>query len=100
MMRWNETKQTWQNGFKNAQIDLAPISTNLIDAVWGEDKPKPKNDPFIFLNQEFTGKSAKEKILSYKGYISDTAGKFDDMGTTSADSANEGFKKRMKMFTA
>lgn len=61
------TKQTWQNGFKNAQIDLAPISTNLIDAVWGEDKPKPKNDPFIFLNQEFTGKSAKEKIEELRG---------------------------------
>ena len=36
--------------------------------------------------------------MSYKGYISDTAEKFDDVGTSSTDSANAGFKKRMKMF--
>ena len=37
--------------------------------------------------------------MSYKGYISDTAEKFDDVGTSSADSDNDGFKKRMKMFS-
>ena len=44
-------------------------------------------------------KSAKEKILSYKGYFPDTAEKFDDVGSDSADSDNEGLKKRQKLFS-
>ena len=43
-------------------------------------------------------KSAKEKILSYKGYFPDTADKFDDVGSASADSDNEGLNKRIKLF--
>ena len=44
-------------------------------------------------------KSAKEKILSYKGYFPDTAEKFDDVGSAAADSDNEGLIKRIKLFS-
>ena len=43
-------------------------------------------------------KSAKEKILSYKGYLLDTAEKFDDVGSSSANSGNDGLVKRIEMF--
>ena len=47
-------------------------------------------------------KSAKEKILSYKGYLSDTAEQFDDVGSETAGtytaSTNTGLVNRIKMF--
>ena len=44
--------------------------------------------------------SSKDNILSFKGYIADKAGKFDDVGnsTDSVESLNDGFVKRMEMF--
>ena len=44
--------------------------------------------------------SSKSNILSFKGYVADTAEKFDDVGDsgTPTPSTNDGFLKRMKMF--
>ena len=104
-------KITKQDGTALTNEKVAPVN-NIFHSLWSKVTVKV-NDVDIgdstsswyaykaYLENHLSySKSAKEKILSYKGYISDTAGKFDDMGTTSADSANEGFKKRMKMFAA
>ena len=43
---------------------------------------------------------SKNNILSFKGYVADTAGKFDDVGNSGATtpSLNDGFVKRKEMF--
>ena len=40
----------------------------------------------------------KENVLAFKGYIKDTPGKFDDIGNNGANSTNDGYLKRQKMF--
>ena len=68
------TEETWKNSLEKTGVKLAPINDNLIDIVWGEDKPPAPCDPFIFLNIEFTGKSAKEKIEELRYDMKNKAG--------------------------
>ena len=102
-------KITKQDGTALTTEKVAPVN-NIFHSLWSKVTVKV-NDVDIgdsttswyaykaYLENHLSySKSAKEKIMSYKGYISDTAEKFDDVGTSSADSANAGFKKRMKMF--
>ena len=60
------TEESWKSSLENTGIDLAPINDNLIDIVWGTDKPSPPCEPFIYLNIDFTGKSAKDKIFELR----------------------------------
>ena len=102
-------KITKQDGTALTTEKVAPVN-NIFHSLWSKVTVKV-NDVDIgdsttswyaykaYLENHLSySKSAKEKIMSYKGYISDTAEKFDDVGTSSTDSANAGFKKRMKMF--
>ena len=102
-------KITKQDGTALTDQKVAPVN-NIFHSIWSKVTVKV-NDVDVgdstsswypykaYLENHLSySKSAKEKIMSYKGYISDTAKKFDDVGTASADSTNDGFNKRMKMF--
>ena len=51
-----------------------------------------------FENHLSYSSASKENILSFKGYIKDTVDKYDDIGSSGAVSANDGYKARQKMF--
>ena len=40
----------------------------------------------------------KENVLAFKGYIKDTPEKYDDIGSDTTNSTNDGYLKRQKMF--
>ena len=44
-----------------------------------------------FENHLSYSKGTKSNLLSYRGYFNDTSEKLDDVGSTSTESANEGF---------
>ena len=41
--------------------NIVDDENNIIDVIWGENKPKYKKDPVIILPVEYTGMSALEK---------------------------------------
>jgi Xaa-Pro aminopeptidase len=43
-------------------IKLVPVSRNLIDRVWGKDRPLPPQDPVVLHPQKYAGRSAPDKI--------------------------------------
>ena len=44
-----------------ADYNVVDDENNIIDVIWGEDKPKYKKDPVIILPVKYTGKSVLEK---------------------------------------
>ena len=44
-----------------ADYNVVDDENNIIDIIWGEDKPKYKKDPVIILPVKYTGKSVLEK---------------------------------------
>ena len=42
--------------------NIVDDENNIIDIIWGENKPKYKKDPVIILPVEYTGKSVLEKF--------------------------------------
>lgn len=41
---------------------LSAITTNLVDIVWGNERPKPPHEPVKSLPIKFSGKESGEKI--------------------------------------
>lgn len=41
---------------------MTGVSENLVDMVWGKDKPPRPNEKAKVLNQEFAGKTFEDKI--------------------------------------
>ena len=88
------------------------ISTvnNIFDSLWSAVKvmvnEKEINDPSsrwyaykAYLEKLLSySKSTKENILNSKGFIQDTAGEYDNVGSESEISSNKGFLDRQKMF--
>lgn len=42
--------------------ELAAIEENLVDIVWGEDRPRRPDQPIRLLGEQFSGKGVKEKL--------------------------------------
>lgn len=90
---------------------VSPVN-NVFNSLWASVNTKLNgceiSDPSskwyaykaYFENHLSYSSSSKDNILSFKGYIADKAGKFDDVGnsTDSVESLNDGFVKRMEMF--
>ena len=90
---------------------VSPVN-NVFNSLWASVNTKLNgceiSDPSskwyaykaYFENHLSYSSSSKDNILSFKGYIADKAGKFDDVGnsTGSVESLNDGFVKRMEMF--
>jgi len=47
---------------KSSDITLLEIETNLVDAVWGSERPPRPTNPVRMLGIEFSGKSVKDKL--------------------------------------
>ncbi|KAF2965765.1 hypothetical protein GQX73_g7791 [Xylaria multiplex] len=47
---------------KNGGKVLVAVAENLVDLVWGSDKPPRPNEPVIILDKEFAGKDVKTKL--------------------------------------
>ncbi|KAI0413706.1 peptidase M24, structural domain-containing protein [Xylaria grammica] len=47
---------------KSGGKELVAIAENLIDLVWGSDRPSRPNEPVVVLHQEFAGKDVKTKL--------------------------------------
>lgn len=45
-----------------AGIKLVPVSRNLVDAVWGRERPPAPQDPVFLHPQKYAGRSAQDKI--------------------------------------
>merc|ERR1712212_383283 len=90
---------------------VAPVN-NVFNSLWASVNTKLNgceiSDPSskwyaykaYFENHLSYSSSSKNNTLDFKGYVSDTAGKFDDVGnsTNTTASQNDGFVKRMEMF--
>ncbi|TGJ87387.1 hypothetical protein E0Z10_g1380 [Xylaria hypoxylon] len=47
---------------KSGGKELVAVAENLVDLVWGSDKPSLPNEPVIILHKEFAGKDVKAKL--------------------------------------
>lgn len=47
---------------KNGGKELQATAENLVDLVWGSDKPSRPNEPVIILDEKFAGKDVKTKL--------------------------------------
>ncbi|KAI1094601.1 aminopeptidase-like protein [Rostrohypoxylon terebratum] len=54
---------------KSGGKDLAAIEENLVDIVWGEDKPPQPEEPIIVLDEKFAGKDAKTKLTELRAEL-------------------------------
>ena len=92
---------------------VAPVN-NVFNSLWASVNTKLNgceiSDPSskwyaykaYFENHLSYSSSSKNNILSFKGYVADTADKFDDVGnsTDNSPSGNVGFLARQTMFAA
>ena len=90
---------------------MSPVN-NVFNSLWSSVNTKLNgceiSDPSskwyaykaYFENHLSYSSPSKNNILSFKGYVADTAGKFDDVGNSAATtpSLNDGFVKRKEMF--
>ncbi|KAI0382662.1 aminopeptidase-like protein [Hypomontagnella monticulosa] len=51
---------------KSGGEELAPVEENLVDIVWGEDRPPLPNEPITVLDEKFAGKDAKTKLADLR----------------------------------
>ncbi|XDG01209.1 hypothetical protein ABKA04_000824 [Annulohypoxylon sp. FPYF3050] len=54
---------------KSGGKELAGIEENLVDVVWGEDKPPQPEEPIIVLDEKFAGKDAKTKLSELRAEL-------------------------------
>lgn len=46
--------------------DLAPVDENLVDKVWGDDRPAEPSEPVIIQDTKFSGKDVKTKLAELR----------------------------------
>lgn len=51
---------------KSGGKDLEPVEVNLVDIVWGDDRPSRPNEPIIVLSEKFNGKDVKTKLTELR----------------------------------
>ncbi|KAI1384481.1 aminopeptidase-like protein [Hypoxylon trugodes] len=51
---------------KSGGKELAPVESNLVDVVWGNDRPAQPNEPIIVLAEKFVGKDVKTKLADLR----------------------------------
>jgi Xaa-Pro aminopeptidase len=47
---------------KKGGSELKPVAENLVDIVWGQDKPGRPNEPVKVLDIKYAGKKFEEKL--------------------------------------
>jgi Xaa-Pro aminopeptidase len=51
---------------KAGGANLLPLDNNLVDIVWGNERPAQPSQPVIVLGEEFAGKSVQDKIADLR----------------------------------
>lgn len=51
---------------KSGGKELVPVEVNLIDKVWGAERPPQPNEPVIVLSDNFAGKDVKTKLVDLR----------------------------------
>ncbi|NXK24046.1 XPP2 aminopeptidase, partial [Arenaria interpres] len=59
---WNSYRQALHGSGRT----LVPIETNLVDAVWGDQRPPLPSSKIYSLSEEFTGSSWQEKVAGIR----------------------------------
>ena len=107
-----EEKNLADGTLSNLNEDYVSPVNNVFNSLWSSVNTKLNgceiSDPSskwyaykaYFENHLSYSSPSKNNILSFKGYVADTAGKFDDVGNSGATtpSLNDGFVKRKEMF--
>lgn len=57
-----EQMKKWESVFNKKNISLKSIVTNLVDQIWGSDRPQRSMNPIIPLSMTFCGSSFHEKL--------------------------------------
>lgn len=91
----NEKVSTVNNIFNSL---WSSVSTQLNGTEITDPSSKWYAFKAYFENHLSYSSTCKDTILSSKGYFKDIAGKFDDVGTSSANSGNDGYETRRKLF--
>lgn len=66
----NEWKE-WKETFEQSDKKLIPISTNLIDILWDQSRPKLPDQPIWKHLIQFSGLSIKDKLLKVRSKMND-----------------------------
>lgn len=61
-----ELMKKWQSTFGKRNISWKPINTNLIDQIWGSDRPVRSTNPVIPLSLKFSGASFRDKLAKLR----------------------------------
>ncbi len=62
----NVAKKLSEKIQKSGGKELMPIEENLIDKVWGEDRPSRPSESVIVLDQQYSGKDVKTKVTELR----------------------------------
>ena len=54
---------------KKGGKDLVAVKENLVDSVWGKDRPARPNEKTVALPLEFSGKSIEDKLTQLRGEL-------------------------------
>lgn len=55
--------------FHNSNRHLVSVTTNLVDLVWGSERPPMPSQPIYALPKEFTGSTWQEKVTTVRSYM-------------------------------
>lgn len=59
---------------EGSSADVVAINENLVDEVWGPDKPKRSRDPVFHLDDKYTGKTVADKLGELRAEIKKAKG--------------------------
>ncbi|KNE58607.1 hypothetical protein AMAG_04170 [Allomyces macrogynus ATCC 38327] len=58
-----------QSALENAGHELVAVADNLVDAVWGDDRPATPNNPVTVLSVEFAGRTVEDKLAAVRAEL-------------------------------
>ncbi|XP_019473650.2 xaa-Pro aminopeptidase 2 [Meleagris gallopavo] len=61
-----DTWKSYQQALQGSSITLLPMETNLVDQVWGNQRPPLPSSYIYSLPEEFTGSSWQEKVAGIR----------------------------------
>lgn len=65
-LRWVADAESLKKSLKDRQSELVSLSNNLVDLVWGSDRPPRSLNPVFPLSMKFTGTvGSKVALIPY-----------------------------------
>jgi hypothetical protein len=66
LTEWRRLSQALQLG----QLDLKPLTDNLVDKVWDSDRPATPENPLLPLDSKFSGEEWRSKVARLRQRLS------------------------------